>query len=62
MSEGRDSMAVSCFLSLFVVLFILQNSLSVRSIFPLEKSLWTVKQRARTPEIPADVAVMCYFD
>lgn len=28
---------------LFVVLFVLQNTLSVRSIFPLEKSLWTEK-------------------
>lgn len=54
-------MAVSC-LGVVVVLFVLQNSLSVRSTFPLEKSLWTEKQKDRTPEMPAAIGAMCYFD
>lgn len=63
MPEGRSLWQSAVFrVCLFVVLFVLQNSLSVRSIFPLEKSLWTEKQRARTPEIPADISVTCYFD
>lgn len=40
---------------------VLQNSLSVRSASPLEKSLWTEKQRDRTPEMPVDIGAMCYF-
>lgn len=35
----------------FVVLFVSQNSVSIRSVFPLEKSLCTEKQSAKIPEI-----------
>lgn len=45
----------------FVVLFVLQNSLSIRSVFPLEK-VCTEKQRAKIPEITGDISVMSYFE
>lgn len=43
-------MEVSWVLGLLVGLFVLQNSVPIRSVFPLEKSLCTGKQRARTPD------------
>lgn len=45
-----------------VVLFVLWNSVSIRSVFPLEKSLCTEKQRASIPEITGDTGVMSCFD
>lgn len=46
----------------FVVLFVLWNSVSIRSVFPLEKSLCIEKQRAGIPEITGDTGVMSCFD
>lgn len=34
----------------WVCWFVLQNSVSIRSVFPFEKSFCTGKQRARTPD------------
>lgn len=34
----------------WVCWFVLWNSMPIRSVFPLEKSLCTGKQRARTPD------------
>lgn len=46
----------------FVVLFVLWNSVSIRSVFSLEKSLCTERQSASIPEIRGDIDVMSCFD